>query len=128
MFTLDTNVLISYLRGDTMVVDQLLRWRTGNARFFISVISEIEILAFPRLTEEEESKIRRFLQEFTVISLDSQLAKLVAEIRRGSKLKLGDSIVVATALLTKSVLITQDKEILKKAKSIVRVHPVVSEK
>jgi predicted nucleic acid-binding protein len=111
-----------------MVVDQLLRWRTGNARFFISVISEIEILAFPRLTEEEESKIRRFLQEFTVISLDSQLAKLVAEIRRGSKLKLGDSIVVATALLTKSVLITQDKEILKKAKSIVRVHPVVSEK
>lgn len=75
MFTLDTNILIGYLNDDKKVTGQLLAWREAGNRFFISVITEIEILSFTLLTAEEIFKIQRFLQEFTIIPLDTQLAR-----------------------------------------------------
>lgn len=124
MFTIDTNILISYFNDEERVVKQFLKWRKVDARFFISVITEIEILSLPTLTSEEVNKIQRFLGEFTIIPLDSQLGKIVAEIRRQYKFKLGDSAVMATAQLTNSVLVTQDKELIKKGKNLVQIQTI----
>ena len=122
--TLDSNVLISYLNDDPRIADQLLKWRDSNMHFFISVITEIEILSLPRLTADEINRIRRFLREFTIIPIDSQLGKLASEIRRKCRLSLGDSIIIATAQLTNSVLVTQDMEIIHKAKGLVRLQSI----
>lgn len=124
MLTLDSNVLIGYLNGDKKIADRLLAWRGKKARFFISVITEIEILSLPKLSAKEISKIREFLREFTIIPLDSQLATICSEIRRQRNLRLGDSAVVATALLTNSTLITQDREIIRKSKNLIRAQSI----
>ena len=124
MLTLDTNILVGYLNNNEKIVKQLLSWRKSNVRFFISVITEIEILSLSKLNIEEINKLQKFLREFTIISLDSQLGKLTAEIRRERKFNLGDSIIVATAKLTNSTLITQDKEIIKKAKNLIYVQAI----
>ena len=124
MLMLDSNILISYLNGEEKIVKQLLAWRKINIRFFISIISEIEILSLPHLQTEDINKIQRFLREFTVIPLDSQLGKIAAEIRRQHKLNLGDSVIVATTKLINSTLITQDKEIIKKAKNLIRIQSI----
>ena len=124
MFTLDTNILIGYLNDDKKVADQLLAWRKVGKKFFISVITEVEILSFPFLTQEEIVKIQRFLQEFTIIPLDTQLARMAAGIRRNSKIKLGDSVVIATAKLTNSVLVSLDKDVIKKAGTSVKVQSI----
>jgi len=73
---------------------------------------------------EEISRIERFLQEFTIIPLDTQLARMAAEIRRNSKIKLGDSVVIATARLTNSVLVTLDKDVIKKAGALIKVQNI----
>ena len=124
MLTLDTNILVGYLNNNEKIVKQLLSWRKSNVRCFISVITEIEILSLSKLNIEEINKLQKFLREFTIISLDSQLGKLTAEIRRERKFNLGDSIIVATAKLTNSTLITQDKEIIKKAKNLIYVQAI----
>ena len=124
VFTLDTNILIGYLNDDKKVVDQLLVWREAGKHFFISVITEVELLSFPFLTGEEIAKIKQFLQEFTIIPLDTQLAQMAAEIRRKCKTKLGDSVVIATAKLTNSVLVSLDKDVIKKAGTMIKVQSI----
>lgn len=114
MFTLDTNILIAYFDNDKKVVEKLLKWHRQRSHFFISVINEIEILSLPKLTSEEINKIERFLREFTIIPLDSQLGRISAKLRRKYKLSLGDSVIAATASITDSTLVTLDKEIIKK--------------
>ena len=124
VLTLDTNILIGYLNDDKRVAEQLLSWRKVGKKFFISVITEVEILSLPLLTQEEVTQLQRFLQEFTIIPLDTQLAQIAAEIRRNSKIKLGDSIIIATAKLTNSVLVTLDKDVIKKAASLIKVQGI----
>jgi len=124
VFTLDTNILIGYLNDDRKVAEQLLAWKKAGKIFFISVITEVEILSFPNLTQEEMAQIQRFLLEFTIIPLDTQLAQMAAEVRRNYKIKLGDSVILATAKLTNSVLVTLDKDIIKKAASLVKVQDI----
>jgi predicted nucleic acid-binding protein len=124
VFTLDTNVLIGYLNDDKKVTEQLFAWRKDNKKFLISVITEVEILSFPLLTPEEITTIQRFLQEFTIIPLDTQLARMAAEIRRNYKIKLGDSVVIATAKLTNSILVSLDKDVLKKAGTLIKVQTI----
>jgi predicted nucleic acid-binding protein len=124
VFTLDTNILIGYLNDNKKVAEQLLAWKKAGKIFFVSVITEVEILSFPHLTKEETAQIQRFLQEFTIIPLDTQLAQIAAEIRRNSNIKLGDSVIIATAKLTNSVLITLDKDIIKKAATLIKVKSI----
>ncbi len=124
MFTLDTNVLIGYLNDDKKVAEQLLEWRKNNKKFLISVITEVEILSFPLLTQDEIATIQRFLQEFTIISLDTQLARMAAEIRRQYKIQLGDSVIIATAKLTNSILVSLNKDVLKKAGTLIKVQTI----
>jgi hypothetical protein len=124
VLTLDTNIIIGYLNDDKKVAEQLLSWRKAGKKFFISVITEVEVLSLPLLTQEEVTQLQRFLQEFTIIPLDTQLAQIAAEIRRNSKIKLGDSIIIATAKLTNSVLVTLDKDVIKKAASLIKVQSI----
>lgn len=124
VFTLDTNILIGYLNDDKKVAEQLLAWRKAGKKFLLSVVTEVELLSFPFLVPEEISRIERFLQEFTIIPLDTQLARMAAEIRRNSKLKLGDSVIVATARLTNPVLVTLDKDVIKKAGVLIKVQSI----
>ena len=124
MFTLDTNILISYFNDEPKVVRQLFHWRDAGITFLISVITEIEILSLPRLTDAELGIIESFLKRFTIVPLDSRLTKITAEIRRRTKLSLGDSVIVATAKCTDSILVTQDKEIIKKVGSSVEIQSI----
>ena len=119
-YLLDTNILIAYLRDDEDVVRELTTWKSENAVLFLSVITEIELLSLPNLTEQEIKIIRNFIREFTVVPLDSNLAFIASEIRRKTNLKIADAIVTGTSRITQSILVTRDKEILSKASAYVR--------
>ena len=84
------------------------------------------MLSLPKLNVQEVSKLQMFLGTFTVIPLDSQLAKVAADVRRRYGFSLGDSVVIATAQLTSSILITNDKEILRKAREIIKIKSAIS--
>lgn len=115
MYTLDSNIIIGYLNGDERIAEQLFRWRTQGKTLFLSVITEIEVLSLPNLTPITQETIRRFLGTFSIVPLDSQLGHIAAAFRREKQLGLGDCVIVATAKLTNTTLVTNDKTILRRA-------------
>lgn len=118
--TIDTNILIAYLGGESFVINQIQKWRHNNVLLFISSITECELLSFPKLTKPEEEKINEFLREnFVILPFDSIRAYQAAVIRRETpSLKLPDAAVAALALETKTILVTRNIKDFKKVPNL----------
>lgn len=108
MYTLDTNAVLYYVGDDRTVrvfVDDAI---LANAPLYVSAITVAELLIFPRLNEQEEGGIRKFLSICSIINLDILIADRAGSIGRMYHLKLADSIIAATALFTGSTLVTRN--------------------
>lgn len=104
----DTNIILYFLKGEPQVVEMIL-----DKELVISIITEIELLAFPNLTEEDEKHIKNLLRECSIVDLKQEVKELTIELRRTYKLKLPDSIIAASAFTHKLPLLTGDKEFAK---------------
>jgi len=103
---LDTNTIL-YLPGGKLA----LTLPVGE--YFISIISEMELLSYPSLSEPEQAKIRNFLSAITVVGLTEEVRTLAIGLRRQHLLKLPDAIVAATALSLEAQLVTNDAKLLR---------------
>jgi tRNA(fMet)-specific endonuclease VapC len=111
-YLLDTNAIIALLQSDSNLV-RLLQ----NANWLgISVISQIEFLAFPNLNEADILLFQEFLQRVEVISLSSENKSLIEQIisiRQQYRLKLPDTIIAAMAKQNSAQLVTRDCQLNK---------------
>jgi len=108
--TLDANIVIAYLAGEQSVIDMLSQWRAAGSPLFLSTIAEAEVLSFSGWTAEERRATEAFLQDgFTSIVFDRSIARLAADIRRDTKIKLPDAAIAATALFTHTPLVTRNQ-------------------
>lgn len=117
-YTLDTNVLIYHLDGEKAVHRTLERWLLGGDRLFISAITRLEVLAAPVLEQNEIMTIQALLEQFILIPVDARVADAAASIRRLYRIKLGDSIIAATAYLMNSVLLTRNTQDFKQVENL----------
>lgn len=101
---LDTNVAL-YLLGGRM----LSPLPVGS--YGISVITEMELLAWPSLTEQEETKVREFLRAVTLCELTASIRARAVVLRKLQHLKLPDAVVCATAMELDVELWTNDAEL-----------------
>lgn len=108
MYTLDTNAIIHYLKGEVVATKLIAEIIESGARIYISTVTELELFSLPSLTNEEALAIDALLSTLTVIPLDSRLARFAGEIRRTYRTKTPDSIIAATALSTGTTLITKN--------------------
>jgi predicted nucleic acid-binding protein len=108
VYTLDTNAIIYYLDEDAAVVPVLEPILAQDIAIFVSVVTELELLSHPGLTEEDIAEIAQVLTSMVVFPLESRLAQLAGTLRRQYRLKTPDSIVAATALLTRTTLVTRN--------------------
>jgi len=99
-YLLDTNTIIYALQRKVTL---------PSADYSISIITEMELLSFPQLSEKEEKTIRELLSHFSTISLDEAIKEKTITLRRSKRLKLPDAIIVATAYIHKFILVTSDK-------------------
>ncbi|MDP3877743.1 MAG: type II toxin-antitoxin system VapC family toxin [Methylobacter sp.] len=104
MFVLDTNVVIYLQKG-------LLLESLPIAHYAISVITEIELRAYPGITVIQEQWLKRFVNDVQVINLTDSIKEQTIKLRKERLLKLPDAIVCATALLEQAVLLTNDKKL-----------------
>ena len=102
-FLADTNALIYLLNGNYCMTPYLQK------RLSFSVISEMELLSFPGITQQEEDSIKSLLQDCTELSISSEIKKQTIEIRKKYRIKLPDAIVSASAIVNNIPLITADK-------------------
>lgn len=100
----DTNILLYFLKGNTEVVDLI-----ADKELVVSSITEIELLAFPDITQDVEVQIRNLLNDCIIVDIKQEIKELTIELRRKYKLKLPDSIIAASAFFNKIPLLTSDK-------------------
>ena len=98
----DTNILIDWLRERPEAEAELSRYR----RHRISRLSWIEILAGEPL--ETRDYVQELIAPFEVIELDARIGSAAADIRRRMRMKLLDAMVLATAQVTGSILVTRN--------------------
>jgi predicted nucleic acid-binding protein len=103
---LDTNILTDYLAGIAAARTEIERYPMPA----ISIITWIEVMAGARPDDEQ---IRRdFLATFIVLPLTMEVAERASEIRRHRtpKLKVPDTIILATAQLEDLLLVTRNSK------------------
>ncbi|WP_448267879.1 type II toxin-antitoxin system VapC family toxin [Nostoc sp. DSM 114159] len=98
---LDTNIVLYFLGG--RLVNPL-----PSGQYFISVITEIELLSYPSLSSDEETQIIGFLNKITIIGIDNNIKNLTIAFRKQYKLRLPDAIIAATAKSLNATLFTND--------------------
>lgn len=102
---LDTNAVLYFLAGR-------LAEPLPEADFYVSVITEIELLSYPLLKMEDEAEIRSFLNDVTIIDLTETIKQSAIALRRQYRLKLPDALIVATAHDLSAELFTNDIKLL----------------
>ena len=98
----DTNAVLYFLSGNECMKPYVF------SRFAFSVISEMELLSFPKITEDEEARIRGFLDESSCIVITDSIKDRTIKLRRLYNVKLPDAIIAASAIENNLALITAD--------------------
>jgi len=109
MYAIDTNILVYYANGDKGVMRFLLAEAEKNTPFFLATIAVVEFFSYPAITPDTRTAYGSLFAFCRIIPLDYTLSLKAAELRRGRRaLKLGDSIIAATAIHTSSILLTRN--------------------
>lgn len=104
MTVLDTNIVIYLLEGR-------LAEPIAEKRSAVSVITEIELLSHSKLDEKGEAAIRDFLRSVMTVPLTVAIKEQAIQLRRQHGLSIPDAIVAATAVVMKSELFSNDREL-----------------
>lgn len=103
---IDTNVIINIDKGH----EALISFLDGYfPRVHTSYISQIEALAYPKLTDISRDKLNHFFtHKVKVHEHDVFIQENTIELMRKYKLKLPDAVIAATAILYQFPLLTSD--------------------
>jgi predicted nucleic acid-binding protein len=105
-FVLDASVLIGYLNHN---VDLFAFLEVqGECEVFTTLVSEIETLAKPDMTSEEETAVRAVLDCFERVEIDDTIRDLAVQIRRTKKLLLPDALIAASAISLNATVLSND--------------------
>ncbi len=101
---IDTNIALYLLNGDETIAELL-----KGLDVYISFISELELLGFQDLREEELPLIEEFLSNCIIVDLNQSIKRITVELKRNYKMKLPDAIIAATSKYMNIPLISADK-------------------
>ncbi len=122
-YILDTNAVIDYVGDKLPAVAALKMDEIANDELIISIIAKIEVLGF-NVDPLEMQKLADFLSLSNIIYVDDLVANKTIELRKAyRKLKLGDAIIAATALVSKFILISRNTKDFENIVGVVCVNP-----
>jgi predicted nucleic acid-binding protein len=102
-FIADTNFLV-YIHEGNEIVENFLDYNFG-----ISFVSEIELLGFKGISENEEVKLKDLLNDCFYIDWNTKLKEKTIELRKKYTIKLPDAIIASTSITYGIPLVTADK-------------------
>jgi predicted nucleic acid-binding protein len=104
----DTNIILYALKGDDALTELI-----HDQDLYISFITRIELLSFPKIDEEGVALIESFLKQVPVIESNPVINADAIVLRRKSGLEVPDAIIAASARFIGSRLLTADKDFKK---------------
>ena len=123
-YLIDTNILIYFIDGKFSESQKEKVISIFTKSFKISIISKIEFLGFEEYLDKSKFKIaKKFISNAKVIHLDDDMANTIIEIRQQKKIKLGDAIIAATALLHDFTIVTRNQKDFEKINGISVFNP-----
>lgn len=108
MYLLDTNAIIDYLDNKLSLEANLLMDDIRIPQ--ISIATRIELSILPNADESQIEIMQEYISYCKVFELTEEVVLKIIEIRKKYKIKDFDSIIAATALVHKLILITSDKD------------------
>ncbi|NES22438.1 MAG: type II toxin-antitoxin system VapC family toxin [Symploca sp. SIO3E6] len=103
-YLIDTNIFI-------LLFNNRLQEPIPEGDLSYSVITEIELLSFPNLSEEDEALIQQNLALLQRVAIEREVAQKAILLRRKYRLKTPDAIIVASAWIMNAVLLTNDRKL-----------------
>ena len=104
MHLLDSNILIYAGQPGNEFLDA---WLTSEGAR-MSAISIPEVLGFTRLSAEDEAVFEAWFARLLIHAVTEPILRRAAALRRQRRMKLGDSIIAATALEIGAELVTRN--------------------
>lgn len=117
---LDSNIIIYF---STSKLERLRKWM-GNHEPVSSAISQLEVLGYHRITQEEKSFSRRLFSLCRIIAINDLIIEKGIELREQKKMSLGDAIIAATAITQKLPLITANTKDFKHIENLELINPL----
>ena len=74
----------------------------------ISIITEIELLSWPKISRVEIGNISEFLSNFESIGLTEEIKIVTIQLRKSTGLKIPDAVIAATAITQAVPLLTNN--------------------
>ncbi len=117
---MDTNTAIDYLAcllpaNAVKLID--------NITAEISVITRIELLAWPDATSADTTLLTSFISDCVVWNLSEDIILKTIEVRKKFKLKIGDAIIAATVLLKGYFLLSRNLLDFNKVPGLTVINP-----
>jgi hypothetical protein len=104
-FLLDTNAVLYLLNGDETLADFLF-----EKQLYISIITEIELLSYKKITAKEQKQIQGFINELEILNINQAIKNTTIITKHNSKLKLPDAIIAATSIVYQIPLLSADRQ------------------
>lgn len=104
----DTNIILYALKGDMALTGMI----DGQA-LYISFITRIELLSFPKIDKQGVALIEKFLEQVPVIESNPVINADAIELRRKRGLEVPDAIIAASARFLGVRLMTADRDFKK---------------
>ncbi|MFI5160120.1 MAG: type II toxin-antitoxin system VapC family toxin [Sphingobacteriales bacterium] len=119
-YLIDTNAVIDYLdnklpANTTSFIDDL--------QVQISVVSRIELLAWPNISQEQHALLTRFINAAEVVALSESVILKTIELKKTYRVKLPDAIIAATAIVNNWGLLTRNVNDFEKIDGLLIMNP-----
>ncbi|WP_441000681.1 type II toxin-antitoxin system VapC family toxin [Fodinibius sp. SL11] len=101
----DTSLLVNFFNG-LDIAQEVMK----GQQIWVSCITEIELLSYSGLTDQEERIIKSFIRECSLIDLHEGVRKLSIAFRKEHGLKIPDAIIAATSAYLDFPLVTMDSD------------------
>jgi predicted nucleic acid-binding protein len=102
---LDTNIVLHALKGNEGLINIL-----HDQDLYLTQISQLELLSYPKITEAETLSIQRFIAQIPIVEFNAAIVQETIRLRKTYNIGLPDAIIAASALFLDIPLITTDTD------------------
>lgn len=121
MKLVDSNIIIYSAKTEFAFIRELFK----EEKIFASEISRLEVMGYPKITEEQILYFSAVFSLITIIPVNSFVIDEAIILRRKYNLSVGDAIISATASIKNLILITNNTKDFEKVKEIELNNPLL---
>ncbi|MCX6152361.1 MAG: type II toxin-antitoxin system VapC family toxin [Ignavibacteriales bacterium] len=105
-YLLDSNIIIYSAKPQ----NSFLREFIAKNSPYLSHLSYLEVLGYNLLTKEEKILFEKFFNESRLLPISKEIIDTAISLKQIKKMSIGDSIIAATALKNKLILVTRNSK------------------